>query len=616
MQVCRGCKTPYNSDLLGTASAFCAECKRALDRLKTLAEGRGPETVSWLSRVRESPDDVQALLQSYYAKAGRPVPGQRARKGASEKFDILEYQESMKCSSGTMVEELGCMMWRRHFLKHAESVQGGLQSPEAAEAAWLQMELEVKTNPTTTDLVWDSKGPVASPLRIWIKEADVIRHQYSMQLEKSATVKDKAVRKASAETVEKARSRTALNHDTFGGSRTLDFKEAAGSLMQSGSMAGGLANVKHIQELLPLEEWPTHSSGQATGSAASASASSCLEEQPSPSMHPEAEKHGEEKQKPAKFFQKDVACSTARCSMALTLTSGKTEVEEALKLLERKVSELQLESQEVQEHCKPVLQILLNRKECLDSILSDDTGRVTAYIASFAATMGGEEKQMSPPCRAYASLLSASAVHEKLARFDKCNERAEVDELSKEIRTDRAVHAACIAAAKTIGAELQKAIKNYSEATKKRKAVVEPVELKRQRKAASVATDPVQELSPQHCEDILRVSTLVGQKIDFMKPFVVSKEFVFASETYKDLVGPSVIAKSTEAAASESANIDAKDGAEPAAETEEAKSWSKFRERLEGDFRTFMHNGTTRLALPIEERLHVFIMSSSEKQTR
>lgn len=41
MVQCRGCKKKFNYDDLRTASAFCQDCKRALDRLRIIADAEG-----------------------------------------------------------------------------------------------------------------------------------------------------------------------------------------------------------------------------------------------------------------------------------------------------------------------------------------------------------------------------------------------------------------------------------------------------------------------------------------------------------------------------------------------------------------------------------------------
>ena len=194
MCMCRGCHCTYDADRLSTASAFCLDCKRALDRINCIARGQGPDAIRWLSKCREDTEQVFFMLRNYYSTTGRPLPGTRKAR-AAPKWDMVEYMEVCKASTGTLFEAVGCLMWKRQWLEFADTTAGGKLTGAQAESQWLEWEQKVAAEPKS--LIWDNKGPVGSSLRIWIKEKDVVRFQSGYHHEKLAVAKEKGSRKAS-----------------------------------------------------------------------------------------------------------------------------------------------------------------------------------------------------------------------------------------------------------------------------------------------------------------------------------------------------------------------------------------------------------------------------------
>eukprot|EP00971_Amphidinium_carterae_P327564 6458993-Amphidinium_carterae.1 len=190
---------------MSTSTCFCVQCKRALDRISILAKNRGEEWVKWLSECRTDPEKVHPLLLNYYGKTGqlpqwseklvsegKPESGARKARGGP-KWDMAEFAETLKTGSGLSFEVVGCMMWHRQFVEHCESTAGGRLSNAQAEAKWIELQLQVEEDPAS--LIWDQRGPMSAPLRVWVKEKDVVKWVQEYMHEKTVTLKDRAVKK-------------------------------------------------------------------------------------------------------------------------------------------------------------------------------------------------------------------------------------------------------------------------------------------------------------------------------------------------------------------------------------------------------------------------------------
>ena len=149
--MCRGCHGTFDSDKLSTASVFCLDCKRALDRIYGIAKAQGKSAQTWLSATREDAEGVFHTLRNYYSKTGRPMPGEKKKRGG-DKWDVLEYMEVCRASTGTLTESVGKMMWKRQYLEFAESTAGGKLSTQQAERQWLDWEAQSPLRAAVFDL--------------------------------------------------------------------------------------------------------------------------------------------------------------------------------------------------------------------------------------------------------------------------------------------------------------------------------------------------------------------------------------------------------------------------------------------------------------------------------
>eukprot|EP00969_Alexandrium_andersonii_P238833 10542463-Alexandrium_andersonii.AAC.1 len=90
--------------------------------------------------------------------------------------------ERVRSSTGIQFEALGCMMWERQYIEHAETTAGGKLSEEAALSNWKTWTEMVQRDPNC--LIWDQKGPTGKTLRFWVKEKDVVKFTNGYEHEK------------------------------------------------------------------------------------------------------------------------------------------------------------------------------------------------------------------------------------------------------------------------------------------------------------------------------------------------------------------------------------------------------------------------------------------------
>eukprot|EP00971_Amphidinium_carterae_P236739 4698522-Amphidinium_carterae.1 len=81
MTTCLGCQQPFNADLISTSSCFCLDCKRALDRLATLANAQGDSSVRFAT---------QNLVTSYWQTIWRITTVHYSRERGARAFYIPE----------------------------------------------------------------------------------------------------------------------------------------------------------------------------------------------------------------------------------------------------------------------------------------------------------------------------------------------------------------------------------------------------------------------------------------------------------------------------------------------------------------------------------------------
>ena len=111
-------------------SAFCRDCKRSLDRLKSIALSQGDEAVKFLSQQRQDAHQVHKLLAAYHQKCPPPKEGKRAVRGQSSaaSFSLVTYKEEIKTSTSVLNDNIVRLMWRGVYVEHMMSAAGGYKS--------------------------------------------------------------------------------------------------------------------------------------------------------------------------------------------------------------------------------------------------------------------------------------------------------------------------------------------------------------------------------------------------------------------------------------------------------------------------------------------------------
>ena len=155
--ICRGCNKKFDSDAVSTSTDFDNDCKRSLDRLRHIAENEGPDAYAAFKTAFADTPKLQKMLKAYWAKVGGvPKKGVRSKSGAP-KFSVTQYTESMKASSGIEWRGRGRMMWEKHWLEYAQTVEGGKHTEEQAQTKWNEWKRQKDADPRS--IIWDLAGP-------------------------------------------------------------------------------------------------------------------------------------------------------------------------------------------------------------------------------------------------------------------------------------------------------------------------------------------------------------------------------------------------------------------------------------------------------------------------
>eukprot|EP00971_Amphidinium_carterae_P015881 313826-Amphidinium_carterae.3 len=309
----------------------------------------------------------------------------------------------------------------------------------------------------------------------------------------------------------------------------------------------GAAFVSTLQELLP--EAPVPNSPSKTENSAESPESNAQSSGKDEASTKECQKSAGgsskgEDAKANKYFARDLVIFSTRCSASLATMSLRTDVEKCQASLDEKLHELKKEPQSMQKHCESLVKIVENRRTGLAALLSSDPKDLKEYIGAFEWGLGGESKSaISPPCRGCASLITIKEIESMIEEYDQCNDRAEVDAVSKKLKDKRQYVQSCVAASKFVLGELGKAMKSFQQVSK-RLAETPPADAnvqKRPRKASSSTKDPIFEAGPPHLTEIRQLEEMGDLKKDGMnvlEPVVVPSSLVRSCQEFKDCLEP------------------------------------------------------------------------------
>eukprot|EP00971_Amphidinium_carterae_P344319 6484643-Amphidinium_carterae.1 len=152
LRACRLCKGYV--DLEKTPKGvYCDADTRALGRLRALSKQKGEE--KWFSETIKDTDRLQHLVDNYWEACG----GRRRweSKTPAIKFNITEYCESIRTSTGFDCKRRRKMMWRKEYIAHLQKAKGGAYTFEQANAKWDALVAAKDAGDKTVK--WDLEGP-------------------------------------------------------------------------------------------------------------------------------------------------------------------------------------------------------------------------------------------------------------------------------------------------------------------------------------------------------------------------------------------------------------------------------------------------------------------------
>ena len=235
MCICRGCNKKFDSDAVSTSTDFDNDCKRSLDRLRHIAENEGPDAYAAFKTAFADTPKLQKMLKAYWAKVGGvPKKGVRSKSGAP-KFSVTQYTESMKASSGIEWRGRGRMMWEKHWLEYAQTVEGGKHTEEQAQTKWNEWKRQKDADPRS--IIWDLAGPrKENPLQFRIDLAASVDFLGTYSHEKTVSSMGKAQKNATKEDIMKMRDAALSNSESItAGNMEVNFSAMARKMVGAGA---------------------------------------------------------------------------------------------------------------------------------------------------------------------------------------------------------------------------------------------------------------------------------------------------------------------------------------------------------------------------------------------
>lgn len=422
---CRGCRRYFPGEVYGVNNVFCPQDKKALDRIKNIAEAQGANAVKFYREARQDPDRVYCMLQNYFKSCPPPPPGQRAAKNAP-KWDMVQYIEQVKCQSGTISDSVGVMMWRGQFIEFCKSAAGGHKAEAEAETEWNNLVSQWERDRDA--FVWDSKSPNQRyPLRLRIVERDLSIMRNAYMHEKVLSMQLKGQKRASEEDLEKLRLKTMQDHD-FAQQQSgsaFNIQDMARRMMKnSGESANAFVGkdvqIDDVTALIPEEEECEEEDEERQESEGGPVSASSVAKTPSKSPHKDG------------WWNRDVNINNARRSQKKSLELTRMNLEKTLGELSKTIEAVELLDEPRKSQFTHEITSGRSRLSVLQLVLGDDAGALQRAIVSFQPQMGESRRSLAPPCRSYADLVLLKSIEADLNRYDTVNTKEEMDMIPKD----------------------------------------------------------------------------------------------------------------------------------------------------------------------------------------
>ena len=279
---CRLCLKWQMEDQFPVNSAYCRECKQAVDNLAKQA-ARQKES-DWWKKIRNEDAELRKLVSKYTSTC--PKMTDKGKRGV---FNLVTYRETYTASTSASAKVKGRLMWEEYYVEFAKKPKGGSLSEAAARQKWKDMVADPEVEK-------DENGPPEAPTRCLVAMFDEVTQGSKLTHGKSQELQSKKdAKNVTMEQASKDRRSIMMGHERGSLNRhgeALDFAGAlSGMLANTASGSGGkvaapgsafagkgafIPYVKVLREELEedeAEKQPAGAGGSAPGSKDSEAAS-------------------------------------------------------------------------------------------------------------------------------------------------------------------------------------------------------------------------------------------------------------------------------------------------------------------------------------------------------
>mgnify|MGYP001813951621 CR=1 FL=1 len=380
---CAPCGKWLPLDQFPSGSAQRGEDRKALQNLKNAAVAQ--QQGAWWDEVTRDPKKLRDVVKKYKQRV--PPPGKKRK----EPFMVLQYIEERRQEQAVLLDGVLEMMTERAFVVWMAKPKNGCMDPEEAKREW-------KKKLDAPGAIVDEKGPNARYCqRVAVNKADLVVFRDASIKSQGYVGKDKEVKKASQEDVDRAEARLSKDPTLAASSARSSTDQAAslvaaaaagddGAFSSEGKAAMQLGDIKDLMS--DAEDQPPSPSERVTPQKPSAKRDSdaCEDSSKKPSSKKKAKKEA--------WFDRDAAVASALKGHQAWIKNTKLSIQTTMEGLKQALDKV---TPEVEEEVKNESKLAKNRLYALKLIMGTGVGKETGTEVSteVGKTVGEEKKQES-----------------------------------------------------------------------------------------------------------------------------------------------------------------------------------------------------------------------------